>query len=84
MDGFVMAHAYAELAKAARSQVTRRPVDASQLVVSVTGTTVYITGVLRALPGHKIDLKEEMGTITMILKGKPGIAEVVWDVTIRT
>ena len=78
------AHQFKEMAKMARSQITRRSVDASELSVTVSGSTVHITGVLRALRGQpNVDLKEEMHQISQSLRQKAGISEVVWDVTTR-
>jgi hypothetical protein len=73
------------MARAVRSQIIRRPVDASQLSVLVIGSNVHITGVIRPLAGHReLDMKSEMNTISDILKSRGGISDVVWDVTIRS
>ena len=79
-----MAGHSAQLAKMARMELTRRTIDSSMLNVVVHGSTVQITGVIRPLRGHNnIDLKEEMGLISNIIRQRLGVHEVVWDVTIR-
>lgn len=78
------AHQFKEMAKQARAQITRRSVDASELSVTVSGSVVHITGVIRPLRGQPgVDLKEEMNQISQILRQKAGISDVVWDVTMR-
>lgn len=80
-----MAHLGKEQVKLVRAQLNRRPIDCGQLSISVNGSVIYITGVVRALRGHEsMDLRDEMNTISNILRQRMGVAEVVWDVTIRT
>ncbi len=70
--------------RTARAQVTRRPVDASMLEIRVLGSVAYMTGVIGNLREHQaVNIREEMNIITMALRGKNGIRDVVWDVTIR-
>ena len=77
-------HPQVEMNKKVRAQIVRRPIDSAQLSVSVGGKNVYITGVLRPLRGNgHVDLKEEMNHITSAMRQSCGVADVVWDVTLR-
>lgn len=79
-----MPGANAAAVKLARAQITRRPVDASQLHISVGATGIHIIGVLRPLRGRgEIDLKDEMNKITDILRQRMHVHNVTWDVTLR-
>ena len=79
-----MASELAAMTKLARTQITRRPIDSSLLNVSVNGSVVYITGVLRKLRTHPdVNLEEEKGHIAASLRQRLGVHEVVWDVTLR-
>ncbi len=72
------------LTKVVRGQIGRRLVDASGLIISVTGGMVRIGGVLRPLRGAaNQDMHVEMAAITTILRARPGIRDVVWEVTLR-
>jgi osmotically-inducible protein OsmY len=80
-----MASQYAAQTKLVRAQITRRNVDSSGLNVQVSGSTVYLTGVLRVLRTHaNVNLQDEMNQISQILKQQAGIREVVWDVSLRS
>ena len=79
-----MASADAEMTKMVRSQIARRSVDSSMLTVRCSHGIVYLVGVLRTLRTHaELDLQKEMEHISAALRSKPGIREVVWDVTQR-
>jgi hypothetical protein len=79
-----LANQFALLTKQARAQVTRRSVDASELTVTVNGTVVHITGVIRPLRSQpNVDLKSEMELISQSLRQRSGISDVVWDVVQR-
>lgn len=43
---------------------------------------VHLRGHVGKLHGHECDLKHEMEVITKVLRGKPGIRDVVIDVDI--
>ncbi len=74
-----------QLVKVIRGQIGRRPIDTSQLVITVSGTTVYLNGVVRPLrAAGDVDMQVEMNAISTILRTKPGIKDVVWDVTLRS
>lgn len=67
-----------------RSQIARRYIDSSNLDVRVIHGTVHLRGVIRVLRSHaSLDLNKEMDLITTILRGKPGVREVIWEVTQR-
>ena len=75
----------ADATRKVRAEITRRYIDSSLLDVRVIGGVVNLTGVIRKLRTHPhVDLKTEMEHISHILKQKPGIREVVWNVTLRT
>jgi hypothetical protein len=80
----LMANDGAALTKMVRGQIGRRLIDATQLVIQVSGGVVHFGGVLRPLRGApNSDMHLEMNNISTILRQKPGIKEVVWDVTLR-
>ena len=70
--------------KVVRGQIARRYVDSSMLSIRVTHGVCHLSGVLRVLRTHKeIDLQKEMDIISTVLRGKNGIRDIVWDVTLR-
>jgi hypothetical protein len=74
-----------ELVRKIRGQIARRYVDSSMLNVHCVGGSVHLSGVLRIIRTHaNVNLKEEMETISTILRTVPGVRDVVWDVTLRT
>ena len=79
-----MASADTELTRMVRSQIGRRSVDASLLDIRVSHGTVYLRGVIRTIRTHaEMDLIAEMAHISTVLRQKPGIRDVVWEVTQR-
>jgi len=59
-------------------------VDATLLEVHVSHGVVYLRGYLRKLRTHPdVDLHHEMEHISHILRGRPGIRDVVWEADIR-
>jgi osmotically-inducible protein OsmY len=62
-------------------EITRRMIDASRLSVKVLHGVVYLNGEIRGLRGYNTDLKEELDIIYKILRQRPGIRDVVIDVT---
>ena len=80
-----MASSDAEMTKMVRSQIARRTIDSSMLNIRCSHGIVYLVGVIRTIRGHSdIDLNKEMEHISTALRAKPGIREIVWDVTQRT
>lgn len=62
--------------------ISKRPLDISQLSVHVTHGIVYLSGRVERLRGYPadIDLHEEMNIIIKILKQKAGIRDVCSEV----
>ena len=74
----------AAMTKMVRSQLGRRYVDTSLLSVRVSHGVVHFSGVLRALRTHaNMDLAKEMELISTVLRAKPGIRDIIWDVSQR-
>lgn len=62
--------------------ISKRPLDISDLHVSVMHGVVYLRGRLDRLRGYygDIDLREELHRVTRMLRQKPGIRDVVCEV----
>ena len=74
-----------DMTKMVRSQVARRTIDASMLNIRVSHGIIYFQGVIRTLrSAPDLDLNKEMELISTVLRSKPGVREIVWDVTQRT
>ena len=70
--------------KFVRGQIARRSVDSSMLTVRISHGVCHFSGVLRVLRTHReVDLSKEMAHLSLLLRGKNGIRDVVWDVTLR-
>jgi hypothetical protein len=79
-----MANTNSAMTKMVRGQIGRRLIDATQLVIQVSGGVVHFGGVLRPMRASgNVDMQQEMNNISTILRTKPGVKEVVWDVTLR-
>ena len=62
----------------------RRYVDASRVDVRVTHGVCYLRGFISKLRTHpQVDLEQEAEVIRKILRQKPGIREVIWEVVLR-
>lgn len=80
-----MASEDTEMTKMVRSQIARRTIDSSLLTVRCSHGIVYLVGVIRTLRTHAdLDLTKEMEHISTVLRSKPGVREIVWEVTQRT
>ena len=64
-------------------EVAKRPIDYSLLDVHVVHGVVYLRGTVRKLRGYDADPEKEIETLCRIFRQKPGIREVVNEVTIR-
>lgn len=64
-------------------EIGRRPIDARLLDVRAVHGVVYIRGPVRRLRGHDVNLEHEMEVIRRVLRSKPGIRDVIMDVTYR-
>jgi hypothetical protein len=64
--------------------ISKRPLDISQMSVHVTRGVVYLAGRVEKLRGfyQDIDMHEEMSIIVRLLKQKPGIRDVCCEVDI--
>jgi hypothetical protein len=62
--------------------ISKRPLDISQLNVHVTHGVVHLQGRVERLRGSEtnMDLHEEMNIIVRLLKQKPGIRDVCCEV----
>jgi hypothetical protein len=62
-------------------ELTRRYVDFSMVDVRVIHGVCYLRGTMRQLRSHpEVDLETEAEVIRKILRQKPGIRDVVWEV----
>lgn len=64
-------------------EVAKRPIDYSLLDLHVVHGVVYLRGTVRKLRGYDADPEKEIETLCRIFRQKPGIREVVNEVTIR-
>lgn len=64
-------------------EVAKRPIDYSLLDLHVVHGVVYLRGTVRKLRGYDADPAEEIEKLCRIFRQKPGIREVVNEVTIR-
>ena len=64
--------------------ISKRPLDISQLSVHVTRGVVHLGGRIERLRGYdqNIDLNEEVHIMIRLLKQKPGIRDVCCEVDI--
>lgn len=72
----------AQMTRLVQREISRRYIDATKLDVKAIHGVVYLRGSIRRLRGHDVDLKHELGVIHKVLRGKPGIRDVVMDVDI--
>ncbi len=68
------------MTRMAQREVSRRPIDTSRLDIRCTRGVVHMRGMVTAIHGHDVDLKHEMDVIARVLKGRPGIRDVVIEV----
>jgi hypothetical protein len=69
--------------KIVRKELARRPIDLSLAHIAITHGVVRITGQVRAMRGHPMDLRQELELIAKVLKSRPGIRDVVLDCIYR-
>lgn len=64
--------------------ISKRPLDISQMSVHVTRGVVHLAGRVEKLRGfyQDIDMHEEMNIIIRLLKQKPGIRDVCCEVDV--
>ncbi|HWP31148.1 MAG TPA: hypothetical protein VNK96_05430 [Fimbriimonadales bacterium] len=73
-----------EVTKTVWREFARRPVDISLMSIVVIHGVVYLRGQVKAMRGHTLDLRSEMEIIAKALKQRPGIRDVIMDLTYRT
>jgi len=73
-----------EVTKTVWREFARRPVDISLMSIVVIHGVVYLRGQVKAMRGHNLDLRSEMEIIAKALKQRPGIRDVIMDLTYRT
>ncbi|HEY3268864.1 MAG TPA: hypothetical protein VGM37_18260 [Armatimonadota bacterium] len=73
----------ARMANTIRHEIVKRSIDASRIAVRVCHGVCYLSGEARPLRGQSSDLKKEMDILHHVLRGKPGIREVIDDVYLR-
>jgi hypothetical protein len=64
-------------------EISKRNIDISMLDVHVHHGVVYLRGTVKKSRGQNIDMKHEFSIISHILRGCPGIRDVVNDIHIR-
>ena len=72
----------AEMTRMVRREINRRYVDSTNVDVKVMHGVVYLRGYLKQLRGYDKDLEEELDIILRILRQKPGIREVICELSI--
>lgn len=73
-----------ETARMVRKEFARRPIDTSLMTISIVHGVVYLRGSVKPMRGHTFDMKEELEILSKILRQRPGIRDVVIDVTRRS
>lgn len=73
----------AQLTRMVQREIAKRNVDITNLDVHVIRGVVYLRGVIRKIRGYDYDLKQELEIICRILRQKPGIRDVISEVTLR-
>lgn len=78
-----MAVGDAECTRMVMRELNRRYVDISQLDVRVIHGVVYLRGILKRLRTHpEIDLEREAELIRKILRQRPEVRGIVWEVAV--
>ena len=65
------------LTRACQREVTRRYVDSNRMDIKVVNGVCYLNGEIRTVRGVDIDLDSEIEMIERLLRGLPGIKDVV-------
>lgn len=72
-----------EATRIVRRELARRPIDSSLLHIQISHGLVILRGQVRPLRGHQLNIEEEMQRIAKAIKQRPGIRDVVLDVTYK-
>jgi hypothetical protein len=71
----------AEQTRMVQRELNRRCIDWSRIDVRVIHGVVYMRGMMDRLRTHpEVDLERESDILRKILRQKPGIREIVWEV----
>ncbi|MCX6377202.1 MAG: hypothetical protein NTU88_14425 [Armatimonadetes bacterium] len=73
----------AQTTRLVQREIGRRYIDITRLDVKAIHGVVYLRGSIAKLRGHNVDLRHELEIINRVLRGKPGIRDVVIDVSTR-
>ncbi|MBC7327334.1 hypothetical protein H5T87_04370 [bacterium] len=71
------------LAKSIMSELTRRRLNTSGVIITASNGIVRIQGTIRRIRGDNRDLNYELERARDIIKRKPGVRDVVINVKIR-
>lgn len=66
-----------------RHEIVKRGFDSSRIEVRVCHGVVYLTGEARTIRGQECDLRKEMEILHHVLRGKPGIRDIVDQVFLK-
>lgn len=69
--------------RAVRKELARRPIDMTHAQIYISHGVVRISGQVRAMRGHEMDLRAEMEMIAKVLRQKPGIRDVILECIMR-
>lgn len=69
--------------RSVRKELARRPIDTTLAQVTISHGIVRISGQVRAMRGHVMDLRAEMEMIARVLRQKPGIRDVILECVFR-
>lgn len=64
-------------------EITKRHIDISMIDVHVTHGVVHLRGNVKQTRGQNLDLRHEFQIIAHVLRGCPGIRDVINEVNVR-
>ena len=75
----------AQNTRSVQRELSRRYVDSTRIDIRVIHGVCYLRGIMAHLRSHpEVDLEHEAEVIQRILRQKPGIRGVAWEVQIRS
>ena len=74
----------ARMSNAIRHEIVKRAIDSSRLEVRVCHGVVYLSGEVGELRGGSGDLRKEIEILHHVLRGKPGIRDVINEAYLKT